>query len=121
MSITRQTFHTTPKHSAKFLGSGTLEVLATPALVTFMENTASTFIQKQLEEGKTSVGSEMAIQHLKASKIGEDIDIVITALKEESHRYDFRLEAFAKNELIAKACHTRVRIDTQRFLKSLEQ
>ncbi|MGT2906319.1 thioesterase family protein [Streptococcus dentiloxodontae] len=119
MSVFNKTYTTNSDHSARSLGSGSLDVLATPALVAFMENAAYEFIQKKLDKNQTTVGSEIAVQHLVASSIGQDVTIVITALLEEGHRYDFRLEAYSDDSLIAKANHTRVRVDSQRFLSKL--
>lgn len=65
------------------------------------------------------VGSEMAIQHLAASTIGQAVTIVITALKEEGRKYDFRIEAFVGDQLIGKACHTRVRVDSRDFMEKV--
>ena len=39
-----------PEHSAKIMGSGGLEVLATPALVAFMENLAFETLQEHLKD-----------------------------------------------------------------------
>ncbi|GAY71674.1 UNVERIFIED_CONTAM: thioesterase family protein [Streptococcus canis] len=119
MTIYSHIYETKAQHSAKAMGSGTLDVLATPALVSFMENAAYLFAQESLEIGLTTVGSEMAIQHLAASAIGKAVTIVITALKEEGRKYDFRIEAFAGEQLIGKACHTRVRVDSQTFMAKL--
>ncbi|HEL0565277.1 thioesterase family protein [Streptococcus equi subsp. zooepidemicus] len=119
MSIYSQLYETQPKHSAQAMGSGGLEVLATPALVAFMEHAAFTLVQNQLKDKQTTVGSEIAIQHLAASKIGQEVTIVITALKEEGRKYDFRIEAFANHKLIGRACHTRVRVDQDAFLEKL--
>ncbi|EHI68546.1 thioesterase family protein [Streptococcus ictaluri] len=119
MSIYSQIYETRSEHSAKAMGSGGLEVLATPALVTFMENAAFLFAQEHLETGFTTVGSEMAIQHISASSISQAVTVVITALKEEGRKYDFRIEAFVEEKLIGKACHTRVRVDGQAFMDKL--
>lgn len=50
MSIYSQLYDTKSKHSAQAMGSGGLEVLATPALVAFMEHAAFTFLQSQLKD-----------------------------------------------------------------------
>ncbi|MGT2932922.1 thioesterase family protein [Streptococcus catagoni] len=119
MSIYSQIYETKEKHSAQAMGSGGLEVLATPALVSFMENAAFLFIQAELESGLSTVGSEMAVQHLAASRIGQAVTIVITSLKEEGRKYDFRMEAFVGDKLIGKACHSRVRVDSETFMNKL--
>lgn len=84
-----------------------------------MENASYLFAQESLETGLTTVGSEMAIQHLAASAIGKAVTIVITALKEEARKYDFRIEAFVGDQLIGKACHTRVRVDSRDFMEKV--
>ncbi|WP_159561492.1 thioesterase family protein [Streptococcus halichoeri] len=119
MAIFSKTFDTHSEHAANAVKSGDLNVLATPALAAFMENTAFEFANQQLDEAHTTVGSELGLQHLAASAIGETVTIVIIALKEEGHKYDFRLEAYVHDRLVAKACHTRVRVNRQRFMQRL--
>ena len=46
-----QTITVTPSLTAKEMGSGALEVLATPAMIALMEKTAWTSVQPDLEEG----------------------------------------------------------------------
>ncbi|HGN4270080.1 TPA: thioesterase family protein [Streptococcus pyogenes] len=121
MTIYSHTYETRPNHSAKSMGSGTLNVLATPALVAFMENASYLFAQEQLDSDFTTVGSEIAIQHLAASAIGDPVTIIITALKEEGRKYDFRLEAFVGEQLIGKACHTRVRVNSKHFMAKVAE
>lgn len=115
-------FDTKSEHSAKHLGSGSLEVLSTPSIVAFMEHTAYLYAQETIKDSDyTTVGTEIVISHLAASKIGQAITIIITVLKEEGRRYDFRIEAYAGEKLVAKACHTRVRVDIQKFLGKLKK
>ncbi|WP_326624323.1 thioesterase family protein [Streptococcus pyogenes] len=121
MTIYSHAYETRPNHSAKAMGSGTLNVLATPALVAFMENASYLFAQEQLDSDFTTVGSEIAIQHLAASAIGDPVTIIITALKEEGRKYDFRLEAFVGEQLIGKACHTRVRVNSKHFMAKVAE
>ncbi len=83
MTIYSHTYETDNQHSAKAMGSGTLDVLATPALVAFMENASYLFAQESLETGLTTVGSEMAIQHLAASTI-EPLSSLLSKRKAEN-------------------------------------
>lgn len=120
MAIYSQVFETKNEHSAKQMGSGGLDVLATPSLVAFMENACFQFTEEALNDNQLStVGTEISIQHLKASKISEPVTVIITALIEEGRRYDFRLEAFVNEQMVAKACHTPVRIEVDKFLSKL--
>lgn len=121
MAVYTKIFETTAEHSAQVIGSGNLEVLSTPMLTAFIENTAFSFAQETLDDSKTTVGSEIALQHLAPSPIGQEVTVAIVALKEEGHKYDFRLEAFCGETLIAKGVHTRVRVNVERFMEKLEE
>ncbi|MEX2804173.1 thioesterase family protein [Streptococcus sp. H31] len=109
-------YHTQAKDSAKCMESGELEVLATPALVAFMENTAFTHLQPQLKGNETSVGSAISIEHLAASPIGTDIQIIIRQMTRKGRQYHFSIAAYEGEELIGKAEHTRVAVDRDRFI-----
>lgn len=120
MTIYSKTYETMASHSAKNMGSGGLDVLATPALVSFMENAAYCFAKDSIDDSQfTTVGTEIGIQHVKASSIGQNVTIVITALKEEGRKFDFRIEAIVGEHRIAKACHTRVKVGIDEFLKKI--
>ena len=60
-----------PQETALAVGSGSLEVFSTPSLSALMENTAIQALAPDLDEGETTVGAEMYVEHLKASKVGE--------------------------------------------------
>ncbi|TCD46444.1 diaminopimelate epimerase [Streptococcus sp. X16XC17] len=121
MAIYTKVFETKAEHSAHAVGSGNLNVLSTPMLTAFIENAAFTFAQENLDDSKTTVGSEIALQHLVPSSIGQDVTVAIIALKEEGHKYDFRLEAFCGGALIAKGVHTRVRVNKDSFMEKLRE
>ena len=66
------------EHSANIMGSGGLEILATPALVAFMENLACEALQEKLSSDESSVGNLMAIDHLAPSLTSQAIHVQIT-------------------------------------------
>lgn len=121
MPIYTQTYGTAPEHSAHNWGSGRLEVLATPGLVAFMENAALNQTEPELEPEQTTVGTAIAIQHLAASKIGQPVTVIITDIQTDGRRREFSLEAYAEDKLIGTAKHTRVIVNTERFLANLNQ
>ncbi len=114
---------TTVTHSAtaQEMGSGSLPVYATPALVAFMENTACQLIDTLgLEDGYTTVGTRMDIQHLKASAVGEGITCTATLTAQEGRKYTFSIEAYnAKGICIAKAIHERFCVNIDHFMQKL--
>ena len=53
----------TDKNTAKAVGSGTLEVYATPQMVNLMETCACFSVEPYMEPGKTTVGISLNISH----------------------------------------------------------
>ena len=63
----------TKEMTAKAMGSGELEVYATPAMISLMENTAYTSVADYLEEGEGTVGTLMNVKHLSATPVGMEV------------------------------------------------
>lgn len=109
------------RQTAREAGSGTLDVLATPALIAFMENTAMQMLS-HLPEGETSVGTLINVQHLKASTVGETIRCTAKITTTEGRRYTFELTALnAAGEIVAQGTHERFAVDAQRFMSKLQK
>ena len=64
------------KRLAVNMGSGTLRVLATPAVAALMEKAACELVQPYLPEGITSVGTAISIDHISATPCGAEIRAV---------------------------------------------
>lgn len=58
--------------TAAVYGSGLHDVLSTPAMIAFMEQTAMKAVEACLDEGEGTVGTEVNIRHLKATPVGKD-------------------------------------------------
>ena len=59
-------------NTALTIGSGDMEVFATPALVALMENAAMNAVKPYLPEGSTTVGAMIQTSHIKPSGLGEE-------------------------------------------------
>jgi len=68
----------TEKLTAKHIGSGSLEVFATPMLVALMEEAACECLTNSLESGQTSVGTIISVSHTAASPVGAVISATAT-------------------------------------------
>ena len=53
--------------TAAALGSGGLPVFGTPYLVAMVENAAFTYLQQELPEGKSTVGTKVEVSHVSPS------------------------------------------------------
>ena len=58
----------TEKNTAKAMGSGTLDVFATPAMVALMEEAAWKCVAPELEPGMGTVGTPVSYTHLDVYK-----------------------------------------------------
>jgi fluoroacetyl-CoA thioesterase len=91
-SSARLQFDVTPQDTARALGSGDVEVLATPRLLAWCEaaTVAALAESGELPETRTSVGTRVRLDHLAATPVGGAVT-VSAALE---HR-DGRLLRFA--------------------------
>ncbi len=108
-------------NTAKNMGSGDLDVLATPSLVAFMENAAKNYLNIFLTDELGSVGSNININHLAPTLIDKEITIqgkITEIIKEKI--IIFSLEAYEEDKKIGDATHTRVIINNEKFLSKLK-
>lgn len=112
-----KSFTVTPELTAEVVGSGSLPVLATPTLAAWIENVATLATADLLAEGETSVGTNINLDHLKKSLIGEKIDISVELLSREGRQLCFTAECHnQEGVLIGKASHTRFIVNAERFM-----
>lgn len=109
----------TEEKTARHMGSGDLAVLATPAMVAAMENAAMQLAAGFLEQGQTTVGVHINVEHNKASAIGAQITARATLVEAEGRRYRFMVEAFENGEQIGVGEHTRVAVNSEKFMSKL--
>ena len=116
----KQNYTVVENNTAKNMGSGDLDVLATPSLVAFMENAAKNYLNTFLTDDLGSVGSNININHLAPTLVGKEITVqgqVTEIIKEKI--IVFSLEAFEADKKIGDATHTRVIINNEKFLSKL--
>jgi fluoroacetyl-CoA thioesterase len=103
--------------TAAALGSGDVEVLASPRLLAWMEAATVDATADVLGPGETSVGTRVQLEHLTASPVGTRV----TVTAELSHR-DGRMLRFSvaahdeTGRTVGSATVTRVVVDRGRFL-----
>lgn len=110
--------------TALALGSGGEEVLATPKLVAWMENTAFEGVEANQSVENTTVGTFIELKHMAASPVGMEIRIKATLVSIEKRALNFDIDAWDAVEKIGEAIHQRFIVDKARFnekvLKKLE-
>ena len=106
-------------NTAKALGSGDMDVFATPAMVALMENAAMLAVALKLEEGETTVGSMISTSHLKPSKIGNTISAIAELTAIEGRKLTFKISAYDGETLIGEGEHIRFIVNREKFLSKL--
>ena len=106
-------------NSAKTLGSGDMDVFATPAMVALMENAAMLAVASALPEGSATVGTQMNTSHIKASPIGATITASAELTEVEGRKLTFAVKAWDEKGVIGEGVHTRFVVDRERFLSKL--
>ncbi len=106
-------------NSAKTLGSGDIDVFATPAMVALMENAAMLAVASVLPEGSATVGTQMNTSHIKASPIGATITASAELTEVEGRKLTFAVKAWDEKGVIGEGVHTRFVVDRERFLSKL--
>ena len=110
------TIKVTNDKTAKVLGSGTLDVFATPAMVAFMEQTAAQSVQPLLENGITSVGTKINVEHLSADPVGIEVTCESTLVEIDNRRLVFDIVVSDKHSVVGKAYHERFLIKSESFM-----
>ena len=103
--------------TALAMGSGTLRVFATPAMIALVEGCCAESVEDLLDEGITTVGTKVDIEHISASPVGAGIVCrsVLTAF--DGRRLDFAVEVFDNAGLIGKGIHTRFTVKADSFFR----
>lgn len=102
--------------SAKTMGSGTLDVFATPAMTALMEKTAWQSIAPYLQEGQGSVGTRLDITHDAATPLGMTVTCSSELIRIDGRRLVFEVTASDDKEIIGRGIHERFIIDNDKFL-----
>ena len=105
----------TKELTAISLGSGDLEVYATPAMIALMEETASESVKPELELGQGSVGTCIAIKHLAATPIGMRVRCESELVEVDGRRLVFNITAYDEKDKIGEGTHERFIISNDKF------
>ena len=107
------------QHLASSVGSGDLAVLATPVMISLMENAAMLAVKEHLPEGSTTVGGHIESSHIKPSPLGAEVEATATLDKVDGRKLYFTVVARQGNDIIGEGKHLRFIVDRERFLAKL--
>lgn len=107
------------ENSARVMGSGDLDVFATPAMVALMENAAMNAVAPALPDGSTTVGAYIETSHVKPSGIGENVSAKAVLDEIDGRKLTFSITASDSKGLIGEAKHVRYIVDREKFMSKL--
>lgn len=103
------------ENSAKTMGSGTLDVFATPAMIALMEKTAWKSVQNHLEDGQGTVGISLNVKHVAATPLGMKVYCESELTEVDGKKLVFTVKAFDEAGLIGEGTHERFVITNEKF------
>lgn len=104
-----------PEHTARRMGSGTADVLATPMMIALMEAAAVDCVERHLAPGETSLGTRVDVVHSSATGLGERVEAVAELVSAEGRTLSFLIEARDCHGLIGEGRHVRSVVERARF------
>ena len=109
----------TEKYTAAAVGSGSLNVYATPCMAALMEQAACNAIAEFIPEDKTSVGIALSLTHSAATPVGLTVTAEAEVTAADGKTVSFQITAFDEKGKIGEATHTRAVVTQQRFMEKV--
>ena len=97
------------------MGSGTLDVFATPALIALMEETCWRSVANELEEGCGTVGTLLEIKHTAPTPVGMKVTCESTLTEVDGRRLVFEVIARDAKGVVGEGKHERFLIQNEKF------
>ena len=104
-----------PEHTAPFVGSGRIAVLATPVMINLIEAAALAAVEHLLPSGHQSLGIQLDVTHTAATPIGLRVTATAEVSQVQGRTITFRVAASDEFEPIGGGTHRRVVVSVARF------
>ena len=104
-----------PEHTAPFVGSGRIAVLATPVMITLIEAAALAAVEQLLPSGHQSLGIQLDVSHTAATPVGLRVTATAEVAQVQGRTITFRVAARDEFEPIGGGSHRRVVVSVSRF------
>ena len=105
----------TENDTALKVGSGSLQVLATPKMLALIEKAAADLVEKILPADYTSVGTLLNVKHTAPSPVGMKYFAEVTITEIDGRRIVFEVVAFDDCGEIGRGEHERFIVGREKF------
>jgi predicted thioesterase len=109
-----------PSDTASELGTGSVAVLATARLLTLCERAAVAAVANHLDEGLTTVGVQVRLDHVTPCPVGCRVSAAATLEKVAGKKLYFTISAHDERGLVAAGKVTRVIVNERDFMTKYE-
>ena len=104
-----------PEHTAPFVGSGRIAVLATPVMINLIEAAALAAVEHLLPSGHQSLGIQLDVSHTAATPVGLRVTATAEVSQVQGRSIPFRVAARDEFEPIGGGTHKRIVVSVSRF------
>jgi predicted thioesterase len=103
-----------------FLGEE-MRVYSTPSMVGDVEYTGLKLVQEHLDEGESSVGIQVEVDHIGATPLGQEVEVEIRVVGVEGRKVSMEAEVRDAVEVVGRGAHVRFVIDVARHRARLAE
>lgn len=115
-STATKTFTVTDADTAIAMGSGDVPVLGTPRMIAWCEEVTVLALASELDDGQTTVGYQIRVDHLAPTPVGMAVDVEATVSEAADRQVTLSVQVSDANGTAAKGSITRVVVDRERFV-----
>lgn len=103
---------------ASAVGSGALDVFSTPSMIACMERAALSSVMPYMDEGFSTVGIGLEVQHLAATHLGETVRTESELIEVVKNRFlTFDIKSYCGEQLVGTCIHKRCVVDINKFME----
>ena len=107
----------TDNNTALSVGSGSLAVYATPAMLALIEKAACEALNGILDEAETTVGTLLNVKHIAATPVGMKVSATAELIERDGRRLVFKVEANDECGKIGEGIHERFIVNSEKFIQ----
>lgn len=105
----------TDNNTALSVGSGSLAVYATPAMLALIEKAACEALKGSIDEAETTVGTLLNVKHIAATPVGMKVSGTAELIERDGRRLVFKVEANDECGMIGEGIHERFIVNSEKF------
>ena len=106
--------------TARVMGSGTLDVFATPSMIALIEETAWRSVAPQLESGMAAGGTLLNVAHVAPTPVGMTVKCETELTEVDGRRLVFSVKVSDECGEIGRGTHERFIINEEKFQKKAD-